>query len=73
MGRARDRAGKAKRWGTGNARLGTGQAGIWVHTLEILSLECVGANGPTIVHTGMGSKGPGLVKGGDGTTYVMTY
>jgi len=39
--------------------------------LEILSLECVGANGLTIIHTGAGNKGPGWTKGGDGAAYVM--
>jgi len=39
--------------------------------LDILSLECVGANGLTIIHTGTGSGGPGWAKGGDGAAYVM--
>jgi len=35
-------------------------------TWGILSLECVDANGPTIIHTGTGSAVPGSAKGEEG-------
>jgi len=39
--------------------------------LRILSLVCISANGPTIIHTGTGSKSPGWAKSGDGAAHVM--
>jgi len=39
--------------------------------LRIPSMECIGVNGPTIVHTGVGSGDPGWVKVGGGAAYVM--
>jgi len=36
-----------------------------------LSMECVGANGPTIIHMSMGSRGFVWTKRGDGAAYVM--
>jgi len=36
-----------------------------------LGLRGVGADGPTIIHTGTGNGGPGWAKGGDGAAYIM--